>query len=115
MDRATIHPVSLNLTPYRCWLCVKLGSQNYDGVEDPKSGKPSETCHKHKIGPALFYRWKDEMEKGPMAARGGEPQPLPSRKRSPNASSNWDTPCGGRIYRLKSKETCWPSELRARS
>jgi transposase-like protein len=40
-------------------------------MEGLKSGKVSETCRKHEIGPALFYRWKDEMEKGAVAALGG--------------------------------------------
>jgi hypothetical protein len=43
-------------------------------MEGLKSGKVSETCRKHEVGPALFYRWKDEMEKGALAAlgKGGE-------------------------------------------
>ena len=39
-------------------------------MEGLKSGKVSETCRKHEIGLALFYRWKDEMEKGALAALG---------------------------------------------
>lgn len=30
----------------------------------------SETCRKYEIAPTLFYRWKDEMEKGALAALG---------------------------------------------
>ena len=39
-------------------------------MEGLKSGKVSETCRKHEIGTTLFYRWKDEMEKGALAALG---------------------------------------------
>ena len=30
-------------------------------------GKVHETCRKHEIGPMLFYRWRDEMEKSALA------------------------------------------------
>jgi transposase-like protein len=40
-------------------------------MEGLKSGNIAETCRKHTIAPALFYRWKDEMEKGALAALGG--------------------------------------------
>ena len=44
-------------------------------MEGLKSGKVSETCRKHEIDPALFYRWKDEMVEGALAALriGGGP------------------------------------------
>ena len=71
-------------------------------MEGLKSGKASETCRKHEIGPALFYRWKDELEKGALAALGGGAQPHPPTKSRANASSNWSVPWGGRIYRSKS-------------
>ena len=53
-----------------------------------KSGKASETCRKHKIGPALFYRWKNELETGALAALGGGAQPRRPTKSRANASSN---------------------------
>jgi transposase-like protein len=71
-------------------------------MEGLKSGKVSETCRKHEIGPALFYRWKDELAKDFWAALGGGPQPHPPTKSRANASSNWSVPWGGRIYRSKS-------------
>lgn len=40
-------------------------------LEGLKSGNVSETCRKYEIAPTLFYRWKDEMEKGALAALGG--------------------------------------------
>ncbi len=40
-------------------------------MEALKSGNVAETCRKHEIAPTLFYRWKDEMEKGALAALGG--------------------------------------------
>jgi transposase-like protein len=40
-------------------------------MEALKSGNIAETCRRHDIAPALFYRWKDEMEKGALAALGG--------------------------------------------
>jgi transposase-like protein len=40
-------------------------------MEALKSGNVAETCRKQDIAPALFYRWKDEMEKGALAALGG--------------------------------------------
>ena len=71
-------------------------------MEGLKSGKVSETCRKHEIGPALFYRWKDEMEKGALAVLGGGAQPRRPTKSSPSASSNWSVRWGGRICRSKS-------------
>ncbi len=47
-------------------------------MEGLKSGKVSETCRKHEIGPALFHRWKDEMEKGALAALGGRSAAAPA-------------------------------------
>ena len=40
-------------------------------MEGLNSGNVSETCRKHEIDLALFYHWKDEMEKGALAALGG--------------------------------------------
>lgn len=40
-------------------------------LEGLKSGNVSETCRKYEIAPTLFYRWRDEMEKGALAALGG--------------------------------------------
>jgi len=40
-------------------------------MEAVKSGNVAETCRKHEISPTLFYRWKDEMEQGALAALGG--------------------------------------------
>jgi transposase len=39
--------------------------------EGMKSGNVSETCRRYGIAPTLFYRWKDEAEKGAKAALGG--------------------------------------------
>ncbi|HLY97385.1 MAG TPA: transposase [Sideroxyarcus sp.] len=41
-------------------------------MEAVKSGNVAETCRKHEIAPTLYYRWKDEMEKGALAALGGK-------------------------------------------
>jgi transposase-like protein len=40
-------------------------------MEGLKSGSVAETCRKFEIAPNLFYRWKDEVEKGALAALGG--------------------------------------------
>jgi transposase-like protein len=40
-------------------------------LEGLKTGNVSETCRKNEIAPTLFYRWKDEVEKGALAALGG--------------------------------------------
>jgi transposase-like protein len=40
-------------------------------MEALKSGNVAETCRKFEIAPNLFYRWKDEVEKGALAALGG--------------------------------------------
>jgi transposase-like protein len=40
-------------------------------MEAAKSGNVAETCRRHEISAALYYRWKDEMEKGALAALGG--------------------------------------------
>jgi transposase-like protein len=40
--------------------------------EGLKSGNVSETCRRHGIAPNLFYRWKDEAERGVKAAVGWE-------------------------------------------
>jgi transposase len=39
--------------------------------EGIKSGNISETCRCHGIAANLFYRWKDEAERGAKAALGG--------------------------------------------
>jgi transposase-like protein len=36
-----------------------------------RSGNISETCRRHGVSPALFYRWRDEAEQGAKAALGG--------------------------------------------
>jgi len=41
-------------------------------MEAMRSGNVAETCRKHEVAPTLYYRWKDEMEKGALAARGGK-------------------------------------------
>jgi transposase-like protein len=41
-------------------------------MEAMKSGNVAETCRKHEVAPTLYYRWKDEMEKGALAALGGK-------------------------------------------
>lgn len=40
-------------------------------IEAVKSGNVAETCRKYEIAPTLYYRWKDEVEKGALAALGG--------------------------------------------
>jgi len=40
-------------------------------MEALKGGNLAETCRTHGISPALMYRWRDEMEKGALAALGG--------------------------------------------
>ena len=40
-------------------------------MEAMKNGNVAETCRKHEVTPTLYYRWKDEMEKGALAALGG--------------------------------------------
>ena len=37
-------------------------------MEAMRSGNVAETCRKHEVAPTLYYRWKDEMEKGALAA-----------------------------------------------
>ena len=41
-------------------------------MEGLKSGNISETCRKHEIAANLYYRWKDEVEKGALEALGGK-------------------------------------------
>lgn len=41
-------------------------------MEAVKSGNVAETCRKYEIAPTLYYRWKDEMENGALAALGGK-------------------------------------------
>lgn len=40
-------------------------------LEGLKSGNIAETCRKYEIAPTLYYRWKDEVEQGAVAALGG--------------------------------------------
>lgn len=40
-------------------------------LEGLKSGSIAATCRQHGVVPTQFYRWKDEFEKGAMAALGG--------------------------------------------
>ena len=71
-------------------------------LEGLKGGNIAETCRKHEIAPTLYYRWKDEMEQGAVAALGGgEPLCAPT-KNKPNASSNWSGRWDARTCRLKS-------------
>ena len=41
-------------------------------MEAMRSGNVAETCREHEVAPTLYYRWKDEMEKGALAALGGK-------------------------------------------
>jgi transposase-like protein len=41
-------------------------------MEAVKSGNVAEICRKYEISAALYYRWKDRMEKGSLAGLGGE-------------------------------------------
>ena len=49
-------------TPQEKWQIV---------LEGLKSGNIAETCRKYEIAPALYYRWKDEVEQAAVAALGG--------------------------------------------
>ena len=40
-------------------------------LEGLKGGNIAETCRQHEIAPTLYYRWKDEVEQGAVAALGG--------------------------------------------
>ena len=40
-------------------------------MEAVKSGNVAEICRKYEISAALYYRWKDRMEKGSLAGLGG--------------------------------------------
>lgn len=40
-------------------------------LEGLKSGNIAETCRKYEVAPTLYYRWKDEVEQGAVAALGG--------------------------------------------
>jgi transposase-like protein len=40
-------------------------------LEGLKGGNIAETCRKYEIAPTLYYRWKDEVEQGAVAALGG--------------------------------------------
>ena len=40
-------------------------------LEGLKAGNIAETCRKYEIAPTLYYRWKDEVEQGAVAALGG--------------------------------------------
>ena len=40
-------------------------------LEGLKGGNIAESCRKHEIAPTLYYRWKDEVEQGAVAALGG--------------------------------------------
>lgn len=40
-------------------------------LEGLKSGNIAETCRRHEIAATLYYRWKDEVEQGAVAALGG--------------------------------------------
>lgn len=40
-------------------------------LQGMKSGNIAETCRQHEIAPTLYYRWKDEVEQGAVAALGG--------------------------------------------
>ncbi len=50
-------------TPEEKWEIVQEGI---------RSGNVSETCRRYGIAPTLFYRWKDEAERGAKAALGGK-------------------------------------------
>ncbi len=41
-------------------------------MEGLRSGNIAETCRKHEIAANLYYRWKDEVEKGALEALGGK-------------------------------------------
>jgi transposase-like protein len=70
-------------------------------MEALKSGNVAETCRKFEIAPNLFYRWKDEVEKGALAALGGEAQPRALTRSRSSASSNWSGPWGAARYRSR--------------
>ena len=41
-------------------------------LEGWKSGNIAEVCRKHEIAPNLYYRWKDEVQKGALEALAGK-------------------------------------------
>lgn len=71
-------------------------------MEGLKSGKVSKTCRKQEIGPALFNRWKNEMEKGALAALGGRSAAVPAEEEQAKYINQLERALGGRICRLKS-------------
>jgi len=62
----------------------------------------AETRRTHGISPTVYYRWKDEMEKGALAAIGGRAEPRGPTKSRPSASSNWSVRSGTRNFRSRS-------------
>lgn len=56
-------------TPQEKWQIV---------LEGLKSGNIAETCRRYEIAPALYYRWKDEVEQAAVAALGGRMKPRKS-------------------------------------
>jgi transposase-like protein len=71
-------------------------------MEAMKSGNVAETCRKHEVAPTLYYRWKDEMEKGALAALGGRAQPRSPPTSKASASSNWSGRWASLICRSRS-------------
>jgi hypothetical protein len=42
----------------------------------------SATCHKYEIAPTLYYRWKDEMQKGALLALGRSAAARPDKEQA---------------------------------
>lgn len=70
-------------------------------LEGLKAGNIAETCRKYEIAPTLYYRWKDEVEQGAVAALGGEAPPRARTRNKRNASSSWSGRWGAAICRSK--------------
>ncbi len=81
-------------TPQEKWQIV---------LEGLKRGNIAETCRRYEIAPALYYRWKDEVEQAAVAALGGGEAPprglTPSRR---NESSSWNGRWAARSCRSRS-------------
>jgi len=83
-------------------------------LEALRSGDVAETCRTHEISPTVFYRWKDEVEKGALAAFGGK-SAASAVDQEQAQSSSWSVRWGAAISRSRSPKMCRASELWAGS
>jgi transposase-like protein len=79
-------------TPEEKWQIVQEGL---------KSGNVSETCRRHGIAQTLYYRWKNEAEKGAKTALGGKTL-RPGKARRIVASGSWNERWDANHLKLKS-------------